>query len=223
MLYTVRLWRFSSVILFLLTISAAVLLHSQAPTLGIRSVDFKNFSYPWEAPNQSPDHLQWMSLGLKNHVQLANGKWEDREEQDLGANGTFTGLTLEGVKYVRLSSQNEEEALVVLRYDTGGTQYHYWVYVFGFSDGAPKLMGFFHAGDRAAHGLSTVIAEKGKLVVDLYDPDKQEGDCCSSGVVRYVFRWRGKGFEAVGHPTKRGAEDSSRRPVTIFGLPIDGK
>jgi hypothetical protein len=223
-LHKVRHWKASLALISLfIAVPAVPVLQSQASKSGIHGVDFKNLSYPWEWPNHWPDHLQWMSLGLKNHVQLVNGKWDGRDEQDKADDRPFEGLTLEGVDFVHLSNQPDENAIVVLRYDTGGTQNHYWVYIYGFSAGAPKLMAFFHAGDRAYHGLATVTGNKGKLIVDLYDPDREEGDCCSSGLVRYVFRWNGNGFEPVGKPSKRNTDRSSRRPVSIFGLPVDRK
>ena len=37
---------------------------SQSPATGIRSIDFKNFLYPYVHPSGWPDHLQWMSLEL---------------------------------------------------------------------------------------------------------------------------------------------------------------
>ncbi len=186
---------------------------SQNSPHDIRSVDFKNFSYPWVAPDGWPDHLQWMSIRLQHHVRLLSGKWNDAGEGD--------GLTLEGVQYAKLSSNKSEDAVVVLRYDTGGTQYHYWVYIYGDSGGQPKLLGFFHAGDRAAHGLYRVFAKDQVLNVELFDPKYEEGDCCSSGFLNYQFRWNGQGFEAVGNPVPGSTDSTSRRPVSIFGLPLD--
>ena len=110
---------------------------------------------------------------------------------------------------------------MVLRYDTGGTQNHYWVYIYGTSSGELKPLGFFHAGDRAAHGLYQVFVKDRLLNVRLFDPKFQESDCCSSGYLNYRFRWNGQGFEAVGSPISGTANSESRRPVKIFGLPID--
>lgn len=194
----------------------------QAAGQSIRSIDFKNFSYPWIHPDGWPNHLQWMSLRLKEHVRLVNGKRDERDESEWSANnGAFAGLTLEGISYVRLSDSSGEEAIVVLRYDTGGTRYHYWVYVYGLSGGTAKLMGFFHSGDRANNGLYRVFEKDHLLTVQLFDPAFQEGDCCSSGYVSYRYRWNGGGFEVMGTPTKGKTDSSSRRVVSVFGLPVD--
>lgn len=194
---------------------------AQYPVGGIRSVDFKNFSYPYVHLSGWPDHLQWMSLRLQQHIRLINGKWDERDDTEKSYGLSFSGFTLEGVQYARLSSHSSEDAIVVLRYDTGGTQYHYWVYIYGYSEGKPKLLGFFHAGDRAAHGLYQVFVRDQVLNVLLFDPKFQEGDCCSSGYLNYRFRWNGEGFQSMGNPVPGHPNSTSRRAVSIFGLPID--
>jgi hypothetical protein len=203
---------------FVLTCTAG---WSQSSSVDLRAVDFKNFSYPWIHPNGWPHHLQWMSLRLKQHIQLVNGKWDERDDSDRAYGTQFSGLTLEGVQFVRLSSEHSEDAIVVLRYDSGGTQYHYWVYIYGNSAGIPKLLGFFHAGDRAANGLYEVFEKDRILNVRLFDPKFEEADCCSSGYLDYQFRWNGKGFDPIGNPIPGRADSTSRRPVSVFGLPID--
>lgn len=194
----------------------------QAPSTSLRAVDFKNFSYPWIHPDGWPDHLQWMSLRLEEHVRLVNGIWDERfDDSDKADQPRFSGLTLEGVQYAKLSSGRSEDAIVVLRYDTGGTQNHYWVYIYGNSNGERKLLGFFHAGDRAYFGLYRVLVRDRVMSVQLFDPKFEEGDCCSSGYLSYRYRWNGKGFEALGNPIPGRTETRSRRPVSVFGLPID--
>jgi hypothetical protein len=68
--------------------------------------------------------------------------------------------------------------------------------------GKPKLLAYFNAGDRAYYGLCRVFGESGKLVLELFDPDKREGDCCSTGIVRTRYKWRDGRFEAIG-PVER--------------------
>jgi hypothetical protein len=114
-----------------------------------------------------------------------------------------------------------EDAIVVLRYDSGGTQNHYWVYTYGDSDRTPKLLGLFHAGDRAQYGLYQVFEKDRILNVRLFDPKFQEGDCCSSCYLNYQFRWNGAGFEAIGNPMPGRSDSMSRRPVSVIGLPLD--
>lgn len=184
-------------------------------------MDFKNFSYPWSHPNGWPDHLQWMSLRLKEHIELVNGRWDERDANERAHGLQFSGLTLEEVDFASLSGTRSEDAIVVLRYDSGGTQNHYWVYIYGDAKGTPKLLGVFHAGDRAQYGLYQVSVKDQILNVRLFDPKLQEGDCCSSGYLNYQFRWNGQGFEAIGNPTRGRSDSVSRRPVSVFGVSTD--
>jgi hypothetical protein len=207
-----------SLFLFVLTCAMGV---SQSPSADLRAVDFKNFSYPWLAPTNWPDHLQWMSLRLKQHIELLNGKWDERDDSERSHRTQLSGLTLEGVQFAQLSDGRSEDAIVVLRYDSGGTQYHYWVYIYGDPKGTPKLLGVFHAGDRAQNGLYEVFVKDRLLNVRLFDPKLREGDCCSTGYLSYRFRWNGEGFEAIGNPIPGRVDSTSRRPVSVFGLPVD--
>jgi hypothetical protein len=194
---------------------------SQPSARGIRDVDFKNFSFPWQAPTRWPDHLRWMSLNVKNQVRLVSGRFDERDEREQRKDTVFSGVTFEGVSYSKLVDDREEDAIVVLRYDTGGTQYHYWVYMYNFLNNKPNLLGFFHAGDRAYNGLYQVYGKDHLLYVKLFDPALRQGDCCSNAYIRYQFRWNGQGFEAVGSQTKGQVKSVSRRAVSIFGLPVD--
>lgn len=185
----------------------------------IRGIDFKNFDYPWVHPSGWPNHLQWMSLHLKQHVRLTNGRWDERGEVEKHDGEIFSGLTLEEVQYAHLSSAVTDDAVDVLRYDSGGTQNHYWVYIYSTENGAPKLLGFFHAGDRAYYGLDRVFVKDRVLHVVLFDPHLQQGDCCSSGDLDFRFRWNGLGFEPAGMPVHSRSASGSRRPMSVFGLP----
>ena len=191
---------------------------TQANSADLRATDFKNFAYPWVHPNGWPDHLQWMSLRLDSSIRLVDGKWDERSAADRIAGVPFSGLTLEEVQFANLSSDQTQDAIAILRYDSGGTQYHHWVYIYGDEEGHPKLLGFFHAGDRAAHGLYRVAAKDKILNVDLFDPSLQQGDCCSSGYLDNRFRWSGRGFEEVGPPIPATPGQLSRLPVSMFGV-----
>jgi len=81
------------------------------------------------------------------------------------------------------------------------------VYIYSFAAGKPKLLGYFHAGDREYSGLCKVIDDHGELVVDLFDPEKRSGDCCSSGIVRTRYRWEQGQFKAVGAAERETLEE----------------
>src|SRR5262249_51793970 len=136
----------------------------------IREIDFKNFSYVWQEPDAWPDHLDWLNAS-GTEVHLTNGRWSSDDDGPRSA-----GLTLESVDYGDLTSDGKDEAVVVLRYDSGGTQYHYYVYIFTTESGQVKLLAYFRSGDRSAFGLYRLAIKKGTLVVELYDPEGEQGD-----------------------------------------------
>jgi hypothetical protein len=192
---------------------------SQSSATDIRKIDFKNFTYPWLDPHGWPIHMQWISPTLKSTIRLVNGRWEQPGESDKSENQGFAGLTLEDINYARFTSESES-AIVVLRYDSGGPPYSYWVYIYGTANGAPHLMGFFNAGDRGHNGLYRVFEKDHLLNVELFDPDLKEGECCSTGYIAHEYRWNGSEFEEAGKPRKGMVDGSTRHTVSIFGLPI---
>jgi hypothetical protein len=185
-----------------------------AAQTNIRQVDFKNFSYPWTHSFRWPSKLVWLDMSKEKHVWLVNG----RRLHDSGNGITFSGLTLEEVQFADVTGDGQTDAVVVLRYDTGGTQYSNYVYIYSFAGGKPKLLACFHSGDRAASGLYRVYEQKGKLVVELFDPEKSTGDCCSSGFIRTRYQWHNTKFVAVGAQEFGTPTAPSRLPVTAFGM-----
>jgi hypothetical protein len=204
----------------LLALTVCILSFSGVATSrDLRHVDFKNFAYPWSGPPSWSDQLEWLNPSEPGQVRLTDGRWADDAEVEERSKDSlpFAGLTLESVQFGDVTGDGRENAIVVLRYDTGGTQFSYYVYIYSFKAGHPGLLGYFHAGDRAYSGLYQVYAQNKELVVEFFDPKKRTGDCCSSGFIRTRYRWRGGKFEAEG-PTEFGTpKASSRIPVSTFG------
>jgi hypothetical protein len=198
--------------LFLILIMAAAAVASTADNK--QSNKFKNFEYPFAGNQGWPHQLEWQNVDEPNKVKLVDGKWR---EPDSDSDMPFNGLTLESVTLADVTADGINEAIVVLRYDTGGTQYSHYVYIYSIGSMVPKLLAFFHSGDRAAAGLYRVYAEKGNLVVELYDPDKRQGDCCSDGFVRTRFHWTESAFGQVGGNEYGNTKSSSRLAVDTFG------
>ena len=93
-------------------------LHGQERTAD-RSIDFRNFTYPF--PTQKftpvPDKLAWMSLNVKTTVTLDNGRYDfNPANPSAGAS-----LILDRVLFGYLTSAKQLDAVVVLGYHTGGT------------------------------------------------------------------------------------------------------
>ncbi len=178
----------------------------------IRHVDFKNFSYPF-LDSTTDEEAGWIDISDEEHIRLTNGK----NLSNSGNGMTYEGLTLEGVQFANVTGDGQTDAIVVLRYDTGGTMFSYYIYVYAFADGQPKLLACFHAGDRAYSGLYKVYEQKGKLVLELYDPEKRAGDCCSTGFIRTRYIWHKGKFLAVGANEFGLPRTASRIPVSVFG------
>ncbi len=166
-------------VLGLLILSSTVLASAQQ---SIRQVDFKNFTYPLSGPRLGHDRLVWMDPSIRPHIRLINGK---DDPNDI----TFT---LDSVTFADVTGDGEDSAIVTLDFHSGGTQQSDYVLQ------RPKLLGYFHAGDRAYSGLYKVYGDHGKLVVEVLDPTKRQGDCCSAGFIRTRYEWRNGRFEAFG-------------------------
>jgi len=172
----------------------------------IRQVNFKSFTYPLNGHLLGHDRLQWLTRDAhprKEPIHLLNGSDLTKVSSfvmDGNEYAQWEGFTLQSVGFAELTGDGKEEAIVVLRYDTGGTQNTHYVYVYSFAAGKPNLLAYCYTGARAFSGLYRVYGEHGLLVFELFDQTKRSGDCCSSGIVRTRYRWQGKRFERVGTP-----------------------
>jgi hypothetical protein len=177
----------------------------------IRQVDFKNFIYPLSGQLLGHHGLEW--LGIPEHtaakrspIHLVNGS-NLTKASSFVMDGTeyaqYEGFTMQSVTFADLTGDGNDEAIVVLHYQTGGTQNTDYVYVYTLEQHRPKLLAYCHTGDRAYFGLKTVYAEGGALVFELFDPKRASGDCCSSGIVVFRYKWQGGRFELIGAVERR--------------------
>ena len=182
---------------------SAGLIHAQK---SIRQVDFKNFTYPLSGPLLGHGELKWLGdpkdgYSKRRPIHLVNGD-DLTKVSSFSMDGQeytqFAGFTLKSVEFADVTGDGKEDAIVVLLYRTGGTQNTHYVYIYSLVDGKPKLLAYCHTGARGYSGLYKVYGERGKLVVELLDPKKMEGECCSSGFVRTRYLWREGQFIAFG-------------------------
>lgn len=201
-------------LLLVVALFAAAFLSARpsAAQADIRQVDFKNFSYPWS--DASLGEPGWFDISHERLVRLTNG----RRMRDSGNGMTLEGLTLEEVQYADVTGDGQTDAVVVLRYDTGGTMFFYYVYIYSLAAVQPKLLACFQSGERADSGLYRVYGQEGKLVVELFDPKKQVGECCSTGFIRTRYAWRNGRFLAVGAREFGTPKTTSRLPVSVMGI-----
>jgi hypothetical protein len=186
-----------------------------AAETNIRQVDFKNFTYPLSGALLGHERLQWLDMPTEAHsnrkpIHLVNGDDLTKSSGFVTDGHEYTqweGFTLQSVEFADVMGDGQEEAIVVLHYRTGGTQQTDYVYIYTIAAGKPKLLAYFHTGDRAYSGLCKVSGLDGKLVVELFDPEKRSGDCCSSGIVRTSYKWHNGRFEVFGKSERETLEE----------------
>lgn len=139
----------------------SVITASQAKS--IRRIDFKNFPYPWIQPFGSPEKMEWLSASGSDEAKLVNMSWQEPSENENDPPLQFRGLTFESVQFGDVTGDGKEEAIVVLRYDSGETRYWHYVYIYATKSDHIKLLGYFHTGERAYFGLYQVYVQGGSL------------------------------------------------------------
>ncbi len=156
----------------------------------IRKIDFKNFQYA------GPKEYSETFLLKAGEKPFVFGK-ED-------------GIFLKGIEYHDLTSDGQEEAIIVMNILTGGFATPSLVFIYGLDHGKPVPLWKFLTGDRADGGLKKVTGESGNLTVELYGENKLSRgkwvtndkttptpDCCPIIFTRFVLRWDRKRFALV--------------------------
>jgi hypothetical protein len=151
----------------------------------IRSIDFKNFTYP--------------NIDAEGSFTLKDGKEPNVEEP----------CSVIDVIYGDVTGDGNQEALVVQTQSIRGSASPYFVYVYGVEGKTPKLLWSFYTGDRAQGGLRRVLAENGNLVIELYGKDAYVGmtnyeaaaDCaaCDAYYTRSCYAWQNNHFRRLGN------------------------
>jgi hypothetical protein len=177
-----------SLIIGVMMLASAVFVQPQKT---IRQVDFKNFNYPLSSHLLSHARLEWLDTSpgsiRERAIRFVNGK-------------DVSGFTLQSVTYADVTGDGKEDAVVVVRYDSGNTQNTHYVYIYSMADGHAKLQAFCHTGGGTNLGLHKAYGERGELVIELLDRQNLPGSCCTSGFVRMRYKWRDGGFQISGAP-----------------------
>jgi hypothetical protein len=190
-----KLMAMRSLIFGVMLLAASVFVHAQKT---IRQVDFKNFSYPLSSHLLVHASLQWLDTSsggtIKGQsIRLVNGV----TAKDTAAS---PGFTLQSVAYADVTGDGKEDAVVVVRYDSGSTQNTHYVYIYSLADGHPKLLAYCHTGGGTNLGLQKAYGEQGQLVIEMLDRQNLQGKCCTSGFVRTRYKWHDGGFQISGVP-----------------------
>ena len=207
-------------------------------TSPIGTFDFKNYTYELPRGWQNPDGSTDITL-TNGKIAPIEGKTnsddmspEDKAEAKAGRR---IGMSYVTTKYMDVTGDGQDEAVVILKIETAGSAIPQLVYVFEWKDGKPELIWPFRTGDRADGGLKDVRAENGQLVVELFGQDrfvlgqtetgKITGDyeqlCCPSYFTRSVYKWNGKNFLMQGKRLTYLVADPHAAPEENLGEKVN--
>jgi hypothetical protein len=172
---------------------------------GIRKVDFRNLSYT--GPEDYPESFT-----------LKNGKKEfvvDRED----------GILVDKIFYDDLTGDGQEEAIITMTIETGGTGQPSLVFIYTLDGEKLISLWKFISGDRAEGGLRDIYTEDGGLVVELFGDSKFANDrweseipegkfrglCCPTVYTKTKFIWDGRRFAVDGTPKVFDISETSHR------------
>ena len=188
-----------------------------APQSSIHQFDFSNFTYPWTEPAQGvPNEWRWLNEAPDTQLKMTNGihRFYDPAKDDFTEN-LAPYLSLVQVTYGDADGDGQEEAVIVLKYGTGGTATWRYVYVYKLKDGHPILLARLEAGSRAYGGLLSWVITDRALIFSFADKDKRAGDCCSKGYIRVRYRFRD------GHFVEDGPREQGDIEQNAFGSDSD--
>ena len=206
----------------------------------IGKFDFKNFEYAlprgWENPDGSD--IKLVNGKLEPIGATVKGDMTDEQKAEAKANRRI-GMSLVTVKYLDVNNDGEDEAVVVLKIETGGSAIPQVAYIYAWKNGAPELMWMFRTGDRADGGLKNLYRaeDTGLFVVELYGQDrfllggtetgKITGDyeqlCCPQFFTRTVYKWNGSAFMMQGKRSTIDSADPSVPPVDNMADIVNSK
>lgn len=200
--------------------------------------DFKNFTYPlprgWENPDGSD-------------LTLVNGRVEpvsvhtdiDMEPEEIAERKKRRriGMSYVTAKYIDLTGDGQDEAIVVLKVETTGAAIPQLVYVYEWKDDKPELIWNFRTGDRADGGLKDIRVENGLTVVELYGQDRfllgevetgkitgdEEQLCCPTYFTRTTYKWNGNHFLLQKPRLTFSVDDPKAPPVENMAEIVNAK
>ena len=180
--------------MLLLSLIVALTATAQStPVRSIRDIDFRNFTY---------SRLPTRKCSM-NKVRLRDGKYGSvaNFSPRIIPRGGCWAVSVGPVEYGDVTGDGQEEAIVVLYAEVGGTESSNDVFIYSLKNGRAVLLWKFWTGDRADGGLVKLYAENGKLVVELAGKNKfigsdylandgtSNGACCPTVITRSKYQW----------------------------------
>ncbi len=204
----------------------------------LASYDFKNFTYPLPRGWQNPDGSDLtLTDGRRTPVSKFIGE-DMADEEKVEAKATRRiGMSYVTVKYLDVTGDGQDEAIVILKVETTGNAIPQLVYVYGWKDTEPQLLWNFRTGDRADGGLKDMRVENGELVIELYGQDRfllgetetgkitgdEEQLCCPTYFTRTFYKWNGKNFLMQRKRLTYSVGEPAAPPLVNYGDVVNAK
>lgn len=158
--------------------------------IGIRSIDFKNFTYH---PHCAADEPQ--TITVRNGEFSMEKKMPDYTDR--------LWFQIFEISYGDVDGDRSEEAIVLSVCNTGGTGNFSEGFVYKLKNGRPTMLVRIGGGDRAYGGLRTARVENGVLTVERNDPGDNGASCCPEFVETQKYKFVNGKLTDLGGPTKR--------------------
>jgi len=155
----------------------------------IAKVDFKNFTYEWYPPDADIP-ATGKRIILKDGT-MDTGFGYGREPRE---------FFLRELKYGDLTTDDKDEAVVVLQMISSGTARPSLVFVYTMSNDRPKMLWFYETGDRWDYGYHGALIKDGQLIIERYKPSfleyqgQKHDMSASEAYIRDYYKWDGTHF-----------------------------
>lgn len=195
--------------------------------------DFKNYTYKLPHGWQNPDGSDDITLVNGKVIPYAGTVSEDMSDEDKAAAKAQRriGMSYVTAKYMDLTADGQDEAVVILKVETEGSAIPQIGYIFSWKNNAPAMIWTFRTGDRADGGLKDIRSENGMMTVELYGQDRfllggnetgkitddREQLCCPTYFTRSVYKWNGSTFLMQGKRLTYPMSDPHATPLENYG------
>lgn len=199
----------------------------------IGTFDFRNFTYELPRGWQNPDGSTDFTLTGGKIAPVAESISDDMtdEEKLEIRQRRRIGMSYVTTKYLDMTGDGQDEAIVILKVETSGSAIPQLVYVFEWNDGRPELIWPFRTGDRADGGLKDIRVENGLVTIELYGQDRfifgqtetgkifgdEEQLCCPTHFTRSTYKWSGSSFTMQGKRLTYAIADLAAPPKENLG------
>ena len=204
----------------------------------LASFDFKNFTYPLPRGWQNPDGTDLTLTGGRRVpvTRFIDEEMPDEEKVEARATRRI-GMSYVTTKYLDVTGDGQDEAIVILKVETTGNAIPQLVYIYEWKDDKPQLLWNFRTGDRADGGLKDMRSENGDLVIELYGQDRfllgetetgkitgdEEQLCCPTYFTRTFYKWNGKNFLMQRKRLTYSVADPASPPLENYGDVVNAK